>query len=37
MAKSGEQTSLKLLMEGTFSDYTNWGHEYLSHIAGDIG
>lgn len=37
MAEPDQQTSLKLLMEGTMKDYMNWGHEYMHHIAGDIG
>lgn len=37
MAESNQQISLKLLMEGTMKDYMNWGHEYMHHIAGDIG
>lgn len=37
MAEPNQQTSLKFLMEGTLKDYMNWGHEYMHHIAGDIG
>jgi len=37
MAEPNQQTSLKLLIEGTLKDYMNWGHEYMHHIAGDIG
>ena len=37
MAEPNQQTSLKLLIEGTLTDYMNWGHEYMHHIAGDIG
>lgn len=37
MAEPDTQISLKLLMEGTRQDYMNWGHEYMHHIAGDIG
>ena len=28
---------LKYLLEGTKRDYKNWGHEYLTRLASDIG
>lgn len=37
MAEANQQISLKFLIEGTLTDYMNWGHEYMHHIAGDIG
>lgn len=37
MAEQDQHISLKLLMQGTMKDFMNWGHEYLHHLAGDIG
>jgi len=36
MGVAGQQQSLKYLMEGTLTDYLNWGQEYLLHLSGDI-
>lgn len=32
-----QRVSLKFLQEGTLSEFKSWGHEYLSHLASDIG
>lgn len=32
-----QRLSLKYLQEGTLEDFRNWGHEYLSHLAANIG
>lgn len=37
MSEANKQISLRFLQEGTKSDFTNWGHEYLSHLSNDIG
>lgn len=37
MSEPEEMMSLKLLMEGTLSEYTTWGHEYIHHLSGQIG
>lgn len=33
----GARSSLYYLLQGTKSDFTNWGHEYVSNLASDIG
>jgi len=33
---ASQQESLHFLMKGTLADFTNWGHEYLLHLSGDI-
>ena len=33
----GARTSLYYLLKGTNRDFTDWGHEYVSNLASDIG
>jgi 26S proteasome regulatory subunit N1 len=33
----GARTSLYYLLQGDKSDFTAWGHEYVSNLASDIG
>lgn len=33
----GARTSLYYLLKGTLTDFTVWGHEYVSNLASDIG
>eukprot|EP01117_Protostelium_nocturnum_P011638 TRINITY_DN422_c0_g1_i3.p1 TRINITY_DN422_c0_g1~~TRINITY_DN422_c0_g1_i3.p1 ORF type:complete len:870 (-),score=199.11 TRINITY_DN422_c0_g1_i3:83-2692(-) len=33
----GNKESLKFKMQGTIKDIGSWGHEYVRHLAGEIG
>jgi 26S proteasome regulatory subunit N1 len=35
--EKGARTSLSYLLKGTNSNFTEWGHEYVSNLASDIG
>jgi len=35
--EKGARTSLSYLLQGTNSNFTEWGHEYVSNLASDIG
>ena len=35
--QKGARTSLYYLLQGDKSDFTSWGHEYVSNLASDIG
>lgn len=35
--EKGARTSLYYLLKGTNTDFTDWGHEYVSNLASDIG
>jgi 26S proteasome regulatory subunit N1 len=35
--EKGKRTSLYYLLKGTNTDFTDWGHEYVSNLASDIG
>lgn len=35
--EKNSRASLGYLLQGTRSGFKNWGHEYLSHLASDIG
>jgi len=35
--EKGARSSLSYLLQGTSGDFTEWGHEYVSNLASDIG
>jgi 26S proteasome regulatory subunit N1 len=35
--EKGARTSLYYLLKGTNKDFTEWGHEYVSNLASDLG
>jgi len=35
--EKGARTSLYYLLKGTNRDFTEWGHEYVSNLASDLG
>lgn len=36
MGDPANPESLSFLLQGTLKDFTNWGHEYLLHLSGEI-
>jgi 26S proteasome regulatory subunit N1 len=35
--EKNSRASLGYLLQGTLKGFKEWGHEYLSHLASDIG
>ena len=35
--QKGARASLYYLLKGTNTDFTEWGHEYVSNLASDLG
>ena len=35
--EKGARTSLYYLLKGTKGNFTEWGHEYVSNLASELG